>query len=80
MYKYLFNDKVYSSNTIADLQKQLSKVGFKGNVKLEIQKILTHTAEQNEAVDQYEKELPDQEEAINEMYEQLNAADEFESK
>jgi hypothetical protein len=75
MYKYLFNGKVYSSNTIADLQKQLSKVGFKGNVKLEIQKILTHIAEQNEAVDQYEKELSDQEEAINEMYEQLDAAD-----
>ena len=79
MYKYLFNDKVYSAKTLVDLQKQLNKVGFKGNVKLEIQSILTHVAEQNQAADQYEQELSDQEEALNDMYAALNAADEFES-
>lgn len=77
MYSYSFKGKVYSSKTLSDLQKQLNKVGFKGNVKDEIQAILAHVAQQEDAMDQYEEEASKEEQALNDMYKQLNASDEF---
>ena len=61
MFKYLFNGVLFEANTLEDLQTNLVKAGYKGDVIAEFEAINTHNQAVVDSEEDYLKELEAQE-------------------
>jgi hypothetical protein len=64
MFKYLFNGVLFEANTLEDLQTNLVKAGYKGDVIAEFEAINTHNQAVVDTETNYLKELGEQESSL----------------